>query len=62
MTRRLDPVSLISGLACLVLGALLLCDAEGWVEVGAGWLGAALAAALGCVLLASGLAARSDRE
>jgi hypothetical protein len=55
---RLDPVSLVSGAAVAALGALVLLDASGALEISLGWMAVALSAAAGIVLLVSGL----DRE
>ena len=56
MTRRLDTVSLVSGLVVLALGTLLLLDQAGEIELTFAYLLPALTGALGAVLLASGLA------
>ena len=56
--RRPDPVLLVSGLVTVGLGLLLLADAQWWVELSMGWLAAALAAAVGLMLVVSGLADR----
>jgi hypothetical protein len=55
MSARVDLVSLIAGLALLALGGLLILDQSGALELTAGWFGAALAAVLGSILIASGL-------
>jgi hypothetical protein len=52
----LDRVSLVAGLAMIALGALLVLDQSDAVELSPGIAGAALAAALGVILIASGLA------
>jgi hypothetical protein len=52
----LDRVSLVAGLAMIALGALLVLDQSDVVELSPGIAGAALAAALGVILIASGLA------
>ena len=51
-----DPVSLVAGIAVTALGALLLLDQTEAIELTFGWLGAALAAVLGVILVISGLA------
>ena len=55
MKRERDVVSLVAGLGFLALGALLILDQAETLELTAGWFGAALAAALGSILIASGL-------
>jgi hypothetical protein len=50
-----DPVSLVSGIAVTALGVLLLLDQADAIELTFGWLGAALAAVLGVILVISGL-------
>jgi NhaP-type Na+/H+ or K+/H+ antiporter len=56
--ERLDVTSLAAGIAIVVLGALVLLQEDGSIDLEAGWLLAALAAATGVVLVASGLGAR----
>jgi hypothetical protein len=56
MSRRVDSVSLVSGIAMLALGALLLLDQAGTIDLTFAYLLPALTGALGAVLLASGLA------
>lgn len=53
--RRPDVPTLVAGLALLTLGALLLLDAEGALELSLGALAPIACAAVGAVLLASGL-------
>jgi hypothetical protein len=50
-----DPVSLVSGIAVTALGILLVLDQADAIELTFGWLGAALAAVLGVILVISGL-------
>ncbi len=50
-----DPVSLVSGIAVTALGVLLVLDQADAIELTFGWLGAALAAVLGVILVISGL-------
>ena len=50
-----DDVSLAAGVGVVALGALLLLDQSGAIELTFGWLGAIVAAVVGTVLLASGL-------
>jgi peptidoglycan/LPS O-acetylase OafA/YrhL len=52
---RRDDVSLAAGIGLAALGALLLLDQSGAIDVTLGWLGAMVAAVLGTVLLVSGL-------
>jgi peptidoglycan/LPS O-acetylase OafA/YrhL len=51
-----DRVSLGAGLVVACLGALVLLDSAGALSVPLGWMAVALPAALGTVLLLSGLA------
>jgi uncharacterized membrane protein HdeD (DUF308 family) len=55
MKSKPDRVSLAAGIALLLLGILLILDQTGTLELTVGWLGAAFAAALGSVLVISGL-------
>ena len=52
---RRDDVSLAGGIGVVALGALLLLDQSGAIDLTLGWLGATVAAVLGAVLLVSGL-------
>lgn len=54
--RRIDLTSMVAGIAVILLGALLLLDRLGALDVGFGYLAPALVAVAGAVLLASGLA------
>jgi hypothetical protein len=56
--RRPDLTQLAVGLAIVVLGLLLLLQAEGSIDLDGGWLAAGLTACGGAALLASGLGAR----
>jgi hypothetical protein len=58
--ERPDLYSLGVGLAIVVLGVLLLLQAEGTIELAGGWLAAAITACGGAALLASGLSAREQ--
>jgi hypothetical protein len=51
-----DRVSLWSGVIVIAVGALLLLDAAGALDVSPGWFAVALSAAVGGVLVVSGLA------
>jgi hypothetical protein len=53
--RSADPTSLVAGIAVLALGVLLLLDATGTLELRFGVLGPVLCAAMGAILLASGM-------
>jgi hypothetical protein len=55
---RPDLNSLAVGVAIVVLGILLLLQAEGSIDLEGGWLAAAITACGGAALLASGLGAR----
>ncbi|HEX2358976.1 MAG TPA: hypothetical protein VHH72_04095 [Solirubrobacterales bacterium] len=50
--------ALVSGLAIVVLGALLLLQTEGTIDVESGWMLAILAGLCGAALVASGVGAR----
>jgi hypothetical protein len=56
---RLDSVSLASGAVIAAHGAIVLLDSADAVDNTAGWLAVVLTAALGVVLLVSGLAGRN---
>jgi hypothetical protein len=51
-----DRVSLVAGLAMMAVGALLVLDQADAIELSPGIAGAALATAVGVILVASGLA------
>lgn len=53
--RSADPTSLVAGIAVLALGLLLLLDATGTLELRFGVLAPAACAAMGAILLASGI-------
>ena len=55
MQSGVDRVSLASGAALFVLGVLLLLEQEGTLDLGFNLLTALVAAALGTILLISGL-------
>ena len=59
MRRRLDSGALTAGLVVILLGTLLLLDRVETLDLGFGWLFPLLAAAVGAMLLAMGLADRS---
>jgi hypothetical protein len=52
---RVDAVSLASGAAIVALGALVLLDASGAIDLSLGWMAVALTGAAGLILLVSGL-------
>jgi hypothetical protein len=52
---RLDPVSLVAGIAIAAFGLLLLLDQAETIALSPGVAGAALAATLGAILVVSGL-------
>ncbi len=55
MSSRADRTALVAGLVLTALGALLLLDQTGAIELELGWAGVALSAAAGLILLVSGL-------
>ena len=57
--RRPDPPSLVAGLALVVLGALLLADSLGGIDLDFAALGPLVLAVVGATLLASGLSRRN---
>lgn len=58
--RSPDLVSLVGGAVVLALGGLLLADQGSTLDLTLGWFGAIAAAAIGAILVASGLGARGD--
>jgi hypothetical protein len=52
---RFDLVSLASGAAVAALGALVLLDSAGAIDLTLGWIAVALTAGLGLILVVSGL-------
>ena len=54
---RLDLVSLASGAVIAALGALVLLDSAGAIELTLGWLAVAVTAGVGVIVLLSGLIA-----
>jgi len=58
MRRASDLAALTGGLVTVALGALLALDAAGAIRLSFGWLWPALLAAVGAILVASGLAQR----
>jgi hypothetical protein len=53
---RVDLVSLASGAVIAALGALVLLDSSGAMDISLGWIAVALTGAVGVILLVSGLA------
>ena len=62
MSRRPDTTSLAGGLAVIAFGVLLLLDGLDELDLGFGWFLPLLAATVGVILLASGLATRGNRD
>jgi hypothetical protein len=60
LSHRVDSVSLVAGLAIIGVGALLLLDQEDVIDLSLGIAGAVVAAVLGVILIASGLAEGGD--
>ena len=54
-TAKPEPVSLVAGLVLLVLGVVLLLDSTGVLELSFGAMAPIAFAAVGAILLASGL-------
>ena len=55
MSARFDRVSLAAGLVVFGLGGLLLLEAEAVIDLRLGLIGALVSAAIGAILLVSGL-------
>jgi hypothetical protein len=58
LMQEADRVSLVAGVAIMVLGGLLVLDQAGAISLTSGWIGAAVAATVGVILLVSGIADR----
>jgi hypothetical protein len=52
--KRLDLLSLASGVVVTALGVVVLIDSSGAVDLPLGWVAVAVTAALGIVMLLSG--------
>ena len=52
---KFDPVSLASGAVIAALGALVLLDTSGALNISLGWIAVVLTGAVGVILLLSGL-------
>jgi hypothetical protein len=59
--RDVDRASLVAGLAVTALGALLLLDRLGVLDIGFGYAAPAVTATVGAVLLALGLGSAPRR-
>ena len=53
---RIDFVSFASGVVIAALGALVLLDSSGALKLSLGWIAVVLTAAVGLILVLSGLA------
>ena len=61
MTRSPNVTALMTGIALLALGVLLVLDADGSIDLSFAYMAPVLVGALGAILLASGLASRGRR-
>lgn len=52
---KADPVSLASGVVIAALGALLLVDSAGGLDLSLGWMAVVLTGAVGAIFMLSGL-------
>ena len=59
---RIDLLSLASGAAIAALGALVLLDSSGAIDLSPGSVAVALTAAIGAILLVSGLVDGGSRR
>jgi hypothetical protein len=59
---RLDILSLGAGAAIAGVGALVLLDSSGALRLSLGWIAVALTAAVGAILVLSGLVRDSGRH
>lgn len=59
---RPDPVSIVSGAVVAALGAFVLLESTGALHVSLGWAAVVLSAAVGSILLLSGLLDDGDGE
>jgi hypothetical protein len=62
MRRSPNVTTLVTGIAFLVLGALLVLDAGGSIDLGFAYTAPILVGALGAILLAGGLASHGHRR
>jgi hypothetical protein len=58
MTSSPNLAALVAGIVLAALGVLLLLDADGSIDLGFAYMAPAIVAALGAILIASGLASR----
>lgn len=58
LRERVDPTSLVAGIAVVLLGLLIMLQEEGSIDLESGWLLAGIAAASGIALVASGIGTR----
>jgi hypothetical protein len=59
---RVDILSLGAGAAIAVLGALVLLDSSGALDLSFGWMAVALTGAVGAILVLCGVANRPERH
>lgn len=59
---RVDVLSLGAGAAIAVVGALVLLDSSGALDLSLGWMAVALTAAVGAILVLSGLVRQPERH
>jgi hypothetical protein len=59
---RTDLVSLASGAVIAALGALVLLDSSGALDVSLGWMAVALTGGVGAMLVVGGLAGTGDAD
>jgi hypothetical protein len=57
-----DILSLGAGAAIAAVGALVLLDSSGALELSLGWMAVALTAAVGAILVLSGLVRQPERN
>jgi hypothetical protein len=58
---KFDLLSLASGAVIAALGVLVLLDSSGGVDISFGWAAVLLTAAVGLIVLLSGLVSEPDR-
>ena len=59
---KVDLVSLASGVVIAALGALVLLDSSGALDLSLGWIAVALTGAVGAILLVDGLLGGGERH
>jgi hypothetical protein len=62
MRRSPNATALTTGITLVVLGALLVLDAAGSIDLGFAYTAPVLVGALGAILLVGGLVGRGDRR